>query len=180
MLLALCTARLDRHAWGLRGCCVGFKSQHHRQLQKVRRMRLISRGDYCAELQTRMRSWLVPYHPKTSGVPVRKLDNHCRKGHRSCFAALHSARTTESGRFSCSSRNLVRAAKMGGESVGIMANILSGAFWPCVPAHGLPVVDVEDVVAAHSLAAVSPKARGRCVRFGWPQVVVSQDPVTNG
>ena len=51
--------------------------------------------------------------------------------------------------------------KMGGESVGIMANILSGAFWPCVPAHGLPVVDVEDVVAAHSLAAVSPKARGR-------------------
>jgi hypothetical protein len=52
---------------------------------------------------------------------------------------------------------------MGGESVGIMANILNGAFWPCVPAHGLPVVDVEDVVAAHSLAAVSPKAKGRRV-----------------
>ena len=53
---------------------------------------------------------------------------------------------------------------MGGESVGIMANILNGAFWPAVPAHGLPVVDVADVVAAHSLAAVSPKAKGRRAR----------------
>ena len=64
------------------------------------------------------------------------------------------------GLMRCGAHN--NAVKMGGESVGIMANILNGTFWPCVPAHGLPVVDVADVVAAHSLAAVSPKARGRC------------------
>lgn len=54
------------------------------------------------------------------------------------------------------------ADEMMGESVGIMSNILNGA-WPCIPDHGFPVVDVDDVAAAHSLALVTPEAHGRCI-----------------
>jgi hypothetical protein len=48
-----------------------------------------------------------------------------------------------------------------GESVGQMADLLSGALWPWAPPLGVGVVDVRDVAMAHCIAAVTPSACGR-------------------
>jgi nucleoside-diphosphate-sugar epimerase len=53
------------------------------------------------------------------------------------------------------------SSRTDGESVGQMADLLSGALWPWAPPLGCGVVDVRDVAAAHCLAAVMPTASGR-------------------
>ena len=49
------------------------------------------------------------------------------------------------------------------ESVGFMRKLLNGGLWPAVPGVGMAFVDVDDVAAAHALAAVRPAARGRYI-----------------
>jgi hypothetical protein len=43
-----------------------------------------------------------------------------------------------------------------------MQKFLEGKNWPAVPPFGMGVVDVDDVAAAHALAAFTPSASGRC------------------
>ena len=42
---------------------------------------------------------------------------------------------------------------------------LEGKNWPAVPPFGFGVVDVDDVAAAHALAAFTPSASGRCAAW---------------
>lgn len=49
------------------------------------------------------------------------------------------------------------------ESVGFMRKLLNGGMWPAVPGVGMAIVDIDDVAAAHALAAVLPAARGRYI-----------------
>lgn len=46
-------------------------------------------------------------------------------------------------------------------SIKFMKYLMDGSFWPYIPPMGMPVVDVDDVAAAHCLALAKEEARGR-------------------
>ncbi|CAD7700591.1 unnamed protein product [Ostreobium quekettii] len=67
------------------------------------------------------------------------------------------------------------ATRQDSASFRFMSCLLDGSFWPCTPAVGLPFVDVDDVAAAHCIAAIKEESRGRyCVvaRSMYPDDVV--------
>ena len=55
------------------------------------------------------------------------------------------------------------AGKIRCESTELMVKLLSGFYYPFGCDVGLPLVDVDDVAAAHVLAMMTPEAVGRFV-----------------
>ena len=66
------------------------------------------------------------------------------------FAVAHSSHVVTAGKIKC-------------ESTEFMAKLLGGFYYPFGCNVGLPLVDVDDVAAAHVLAMVTPEAVGRFI-----------------
>ena len=60
--------------------------------------------------------------------------------------------------------NVLHAGNVKCEVVGFMRKIMNGGYYPWAPRSGAGYVDIDDVAAAHTLAMLTPKASGRCVR----------------
>ena len=56
-------------------------------------------------------------------------------------------------------------------AVCLVQKFIEGKNWPAVPPMGFGTVDVDDVAAAHALAAFTPKASGRYAQCPAPVLI---------